>query len=218
LAVPRLPPEHLRSHGVMPALKGTLAVVGPGTGLGVAGLMETDAGWQALPCEGGHATLAATNDFESTVLALARREFEHVSAERLLSGLGLPVLHRAVAAVSGQPVEVSGSPSAEVIVERGVDGSDAVCAQTLDLFCAMLGSFAGNVALTLGARGGLYVGGGIVPRMAELFFASTFRERFEAKGRYRRYLEAIPTALILDPHAALTGAALAIEQALGHPA
>jgi len=75
----------------------------------------------------------------------------------------------------------------------------------------MLGSFAGNVALTFGARGGLYIGGGIVPRIAELFFASAFRERFEAKGRYRGYLQAIPTALILDPQAALAGAALALE-------
>jgi glucokinase len=191
--------------------------VGPGTGLGVAGLIETAAGWQAIPGEGGHATLAPTDDFEAAVLAVARCEVEHVSAERLLSGIGLPLLHRAVAAASGRPAEGE-ALTTEAIVQRGVGGTDTGCVQTLSVFCAMLGSFAGNVALTLGARGGLYVGGGIVPRMADLFFASAFRERFEAKGRYRGYLQSIPSALILDPHAALTGAALALEQRLGAPA
>ena len=101
---------------------------------------------------------------------------------------------------------------AELIVERGVAGADALCERTLDTFCAMLGGFAGSVALTLGARGGVYVGGGIVPRLGERFFQSRFRERFEAKGRFRGYLHAIPTALITDTLAALTGAAFAIEQ------
>ena len=211
LALPRLGSDGLRAHGVRPRPRGSLAVVGPGTGLGVAGLIETATGWCAIPGEGGHATLSAADDFETAVLAAARCELEHVSAERLLSGLGLPLLHRAVGVASGRCVDVE-APSAEFIVKRGSDGSDAGCALTLSVFCAMLGSFAGNVALTLGARGGLYIGGGIVPRIADLFFASAFRERFEAKGRYRAYLQAIPTALILDPQAALIGAALALEQ------
>ena len=211
LALPRLTADGLRAHGAMPPPRGTLAVVGPGTGLGVAGLIETAVGWQAIPGEGGHATLSAADDFEAAVLAVARREFDHVSAERLLSGIGLPLLHRAVAAVSGRAASAE-ALATETIVQRGVAGTDAGCAQTLSVFCAMLGSFAGNVALTLGARGGVYIGGGIVPRLADLFFASAFRERFEGKGRYRGYLAAIPTALILDTHAALAGAALALEQ------
>ena len=97
-------------------------------------------------------------------------------------------------------------------VERGLSGADPVCERTVDTFCAMLGGFAGSVALTLGARGGVYVGGGIVPRLGERFFTSRFRERFEAKGRFRDYLAAIPTVLITDTLAALTGAAFAIEQ------
>jgi glucokinase len=211
LALPRLTADGLRAHGLVPCPRGTLAVVGPGTGLGVAGLIETAAGWQAIPGEGGHATLSAADDFEVAVVAAARRHFEHVSAERLLSGIGLPLLHRAVATVSGRAVETE-SPGTEAIVQRALAGEDAGCVQTLSVFCAMLGSFAGNVALTLGARGGVYIGGGIVPRIADLFFASAFRERFEAKGRYRAYLQSIPTALILDPQAALLGAALALEQ------
>ena len=186
-----------------------LAVIGPGTGLGVAGVVPTAQGWVALPGEGGHATLAAGDDFEAALLSQVRLDFEHVSAERLLSGIGLPLLHRAVATVGGFP---STPLSTELIVERGLSGECEVCSQTLDAFCALLGGFAGNVALTLGARGGIYIGGGIVPRLGERFFKSRFRERFEAKGRFQGYLQAIPSALITDTLAALGGAALAIEQ------
>jgi glucokinase len=213
LALPRLGPSQLRAHGALPQARGTLAVIGPGTGLGVAGVVQTARGWIALPGEGGHSTLAPCDDFESEILRAARRHFDHVSAERLLSGIGLPVLHRAVASVLGQPV---GEPwRAEQIMERGLNGQDEACRRSLDAFCSMLGSFAGNVALLLGARGGVYIGGGIVPRMEERFFASAFRERFEAKGRLKGYLEAIPTALITDTLVALTGAAAAIEQQVG---
>jgi glucokinase len=209
LSLPRLGPAQLRAFGVLPQARGTLAVVGPGTGLGVAGVVQTAHGWVALPGEGGHATLAATDDFESRLLDAVRVEYPHVSAERLLSGIGLPVLHAAVARVQGLAAPAW---SAEAIVDRGTEGSDALCRQTLEVFCALLGSFSANVALTLGARGGVYIGGGILPRLGELFFASRFRERFEAKGRFRAYLEGIPTALIIDTLAALSGAALAIEQ------
>jgi len=211
LSLPGLRPHQLRSHGAAPLNRGVLAVIGPGTGLGVAGMVETAAGWQPVPGEGGHATLAPADDFESELLAVVRRQFEHVSAERLLSGIGLPVLHQAVAQLSGvaEPVLDAGQ-----IGSRAVDGSSATCARTLDVFCALLGTFAGNVALTLGARGGVYIGGGIVPRWGELFFQSRFRERFEAKGRFRTYLEAIPTALITDTQVALAGAGLAIERHL----
>lgn len=209
LSLPRLSPAQLRPHGAQPQARGTLAVVGPGTGLGVAGLVQTRHGWAAIAGEGGHATLAAGDDFELALLAAVRREHAHVSAERLLSGIGLPVLHRGVAAVMGLPAD---SLAAELIVERGLAGSDAVCSRSLDAFCALLGGFCGNVALTLGARGGLYIGGGIVPRLGDRFFKSDFRERFEAKGRFLPYLQAIPTVLITDTLAALTGAAQALEQ------
>nr|WP_316642324.1 glucokinase [uncultured Roseateles sp.] len=209
LSLPRLQPSQWRAHGAAPLHQGTLAVIGPGTGLGVAGVLQTPAGWVALASEGGHATLAAGDDFESALLARVRQDYAHVSAERLLSGIGLPVLHGAMAEVLGEPTPPL---STEQIVALGLSGADALCTRTLDMFCALLGSFAGNVALTLGARGGVYIGGGIVPRLGDMFFTSRFRERFEAKGRFRGYLEEIPTALITDTLAALTGAALAIEQ------
>jgi glucokinase len=111
--------------------------------------------------------------------------------------------------VLGQP---AAPLSAKAIVEGGQSGADAVCNRTLDTFCALLGGFAGNVALTLGAHGGVYIGGGIVPRLGERFFSSPFRARFEAKGRFKAYLAPIPTAVIVDTLAALVGAAMAIEQ------
>ena len=210
LSLPDLRPSQLRCHAAAPQPRGTLCVIGPGTGLGVAGITQTAQGWVALPGEGGHATLAALDDFEAALLAHVRRRFDHVSAERLLSGIGLPVLHGAVAAVTGAPT--GSALPAEEIVARGLSGQDACCRQTLETFCALLGSFAGNVALTLGARGGVYIGGGIVPRLGDLFFASAFRARFEAKGRFSSYLQPIPTALITDTLVALTGAAAAIRQ------
>jgi glucokinase len=214
LSLPRLQAHQVRPHGAPPRAQGTLAVIGPGTGLGVAGVVHTATGWQALPGEGGHATLAATDDFEAALLQHVRRSFAHVSAERLLSGIGLPTLHEAVAAVRGERAEPLAAPQ---IVEHAVAGDDAACTRTIEAFCALLGSFAGSVALTLGARGGVYIGGGIVPRLGDLFFASRFRERFEAKGRFQGYLQAIPTALITDTQAALTGAAAALEQAAPSP-
>ncbi len=214
LSLPRLQAAQLQAWpGVAgaeaAAATGTLAVIGPGTGLGVAGVVRSAQGWVALPGEGGHATLSAADDFESELLAHVRREYAHVSAERLLSGIGLPTLHGAVLAVNGAAPAVL---STATIVEQGLSGADPLCGQTVDAFCALLGSFAGNVALTLGARGGVYIGGGIVPRLGERFFASRFRERFEAKGRFQPYLAVIPTLLITDTLAALSGAAQAIEQ------
>jgi glucokinase len=216
LSLPHLRPAQLRAVGRTPEppAGGTLAVVGPGTGLGVAAIVPHAGGWVAVPGEGGHATLAPGDEFESAVLAAARREHAHVSAERLLSGIGLPVLHRAVVAVEGL---VADDLDAERIVERGLSGEDAACGRTLDLFCALLGSFAGNVALTVGARGGVFIGGGIVPRLGERFFVSRFRERFEAKGRFRGYLQSVPTWLITDTLVALAGAQAALEALESEP-
>lgn len=214
LALPGLSGSQLQPFGGGRALPGAArAVIGPGTGLGVAGLLPAPGGgWLAVPGEGGHATLAAMDDFEAAVLAVARREHGHVSAERLLSGIGLPTLHAAVGAVMGARAPAL---SAEQIVASALADGDAVCGRTVDAFCALLGSFAGNVALTLGARGGVYIGGGVVPHLGPRFFASSFRQRFEDKGRFRSYLQAIPTALITDTLAALGGAARALEQHRG---
>lgn len=207
LSLPRLSPAQWRAHGAHPVAAGTLAVIGPGTGLGVGGVVETGGHWIALPGEGGHATLAPIDDFESEVLRHARAVHAHVSAERLLSGIGLPLLHEAVARADGRTADAL---STAQVVQGALEG-DVACGRTLDSFCALLGGFSGNVALTLGATA-VFIGGGIVPRLGERFFSSPFRERFEAKGRFQAYLAAIPTVVITDTLAALAGAAFAIEQ------
>jgi glucokinase len=219
LSLPRLKAHQLRAWGDSPAAPtgdvpvGTvMAVIGPGTGLGVGGVIRAPGLWLTLPGEGGHATLAPGDDFESAVLAAARREFPHVSAERFLSGIGLPVLCRSVATALGQGEDVAALP-ADQIVARGLAGESPACVRTLELFCGLLGSFAGNVALTLGSRGGVFIGGGIVPRLGDYFFKSQFRTRFEAKGRLHTFVDGISTCLITDTLAALSGAALALEQA-----
>jgi glucokinase len=186
-----------------------MAVVGPGTGLGVAGCIANDNGWTALAAEGGHVTVAPADAFEDALLHQLRGEYAHVSAERLLSGTGLPTLHRAVCVVRGAQAQTL---TPQQITQRALESGDALALATLDTFCAMLGTFAGNVALTLGARGGVYLAGGIAQQLGDHLVASRFRERFEAKGRFRGYMSGIATGLIIAPHAALAGAATALVQ------
>jgi glucokinase len=209
LSLPNLNGAQLRLMNNQAPAQGVKAVVGPGTGLGVGSVVPTARGWLPVPGEGGHVTLAAADEFEAQVLRAARAEFAHVSAERFLSGTGLPTLYAAVCAVLGEARETL---LPEQIVASGLQEQGTACAQAIDTFCAMLGGVCGNVALTVGAIGGVYVGGGIVPRLGERFFGSKFRERFEAKGRFETYLASIATPVIVDTFAALTGAALALEQ------
>ena len=200
----------LRPFGGGEALPGLpKAVVGPGTGLGVAGCVPLGQRWMALATEGGHVTVAPADPYEDALLQALRPQHPHLSAERLLSGSGLPTLHRGVCLVEDLP-HTPLPP--EEITRLALEGQDRAAQVTLDTFCAMLGTFAGNVALTLGARGGLYIGGGISGVLADTLVASRFRERFEAKGRFQPYMAAIQTALVTAPHAALDGAAAALAQ------
>lgn len=209
LSLARLPAGDLRQvgggSGVALAAR---AVLGPGTGLGVSGVIFDRGRWLALAGEGGHCSLAPADARESAILALAWRELPHVSAERLLSGSGLPLLHRLVAEVDGRRCEAL--TPAEIVAQALAN--DVQCRAVIDTFCALLGSVAGNLALTLGARGGVYIGGGIIPRLGELFDRSAFRARFEAKGRFAAYLAAIPTYVMLSPTPALLGAADALAE------
>jgi glucokinase len=205
LALPHLAPnQRLTVGGGSPAPGAPLAVLGPGSGLGVSGLVPCGAGWVALTGEGGHATMAPASERESAVLDHMRRRFDHVSAERLLSGPGLVNLYATLAEIDGI---ASKGYTAPQITDLGMRGEDAVCAEATAMFCAMLGNVAGDLALTLGARGGVYVAGGIVPRLGEYFVQSPFRARFEAKGRFASYLAAIPTYVVTYPLAAFVGCA-----------
>jgi glucokinase len=179
-----------------------LAVLGPGTGLGVSGMIPCGDSWAPLSGEGGHATLAATTEEESELLALLRPKLKHVSAEKLLSGPGIIELHQGLARLHGAAVE---TVEAETITARALDAGNPLAVDALALFFAFLGGFAGNVALTLGARGGIYLAGGMLPNLIEPLRRSAFRERFAAKGRFRGYLEAIPTYVVTDPYPGLAG-------------
>lgn len=210
LSLPYLPADELRQIGRgEPVAQAAKAVLGPGTGLGVSGVLFDSGRWLPLSGEGGHVSLAPADAREAAILGLAWRELSHVSAERLLSGSGLPMLHRLVAEVDGHPWQPAETPE---IVARGVEGDDPLCRAVLDTFCGMLGGVAGNLALTLGARGGVHVGGGIIPRLGRVFDRSPFRARFEAKGRFASYLAAIPTYVMLSPTPALLGAAHALAE------
>jgi glucokinase len=210
LSLPRLSNLQLQWLANIAPRQGVKAVVGPGTGLGVGTALPVGDRWVALPGEGGHASIAPANAYEADILKALWPKFPHVSAERLLSGTGLPTLYAGVAAVMGKPARAL---NGREIVEAGLARECDVCHEVIDVFCAMLGGVCGNVALTTGAQGGVYLGGGIVPRLGARFFGSTFRERFEAKGRFQPYLARIATPVITDTFAALNGAALALDQA-----
>lgn len=186
-----------------------IGVLGPGSGLGVSGLIPAGKKWLPLTGEGGHATMPAASDRESAVLNALRRHLDHVSAERVLSGPGLVNLYSALAEVDGVPAR---QYTAAQITDEATGREDSRCREATEMFCAMLGTVAGNLALTLGARGGVYVAGGIVPRLGERFAASQFRERFEAKGRFHTYLAAVPTYVVTHPLPAFLGCAAALME------
>ncbi|MEW2359844.1 glucokinase [Spirillospora sp. NPDC029432] len=209
LSLPRLGPGDLRPVGgdALPAADGTapLAVLGPGTGLGVGGLVPAAGGWLPLAAEGGHADLPAGTEREIELLRLLHAETGAGGAELFLSGNGLVRMRRLLAGLNGVPAE----PLTAAEICRM---ADPLSVETVETFCGLLGSFAGNVALTLGARGGVHLGGGILPRIADALDRSGFRRRFEGKPPVEGYLRAIPTALIVHPYPALTGAAARLAQ------
>ena len=185
-----------------------IGVLGPGSGLGMSGLVPSGPRWIPLIAEGGHATMAPASARESAIVDHMRRQFDHVSAERCISGPGIVNIYNALAAVDGVPAQ---QYTAAQITDAATAASDPRCRETVDTFCGMLGTMAGNLALTLGAQGGVYIAGGIVPRLGDRFAHSPFRERFEAKGRLSAYLAGIPTWVVTHPLAAFLGCAAALR-------
>jgi glucokinase len=203
LAMPHLDADERTQIGGGQSLPDApVGVLGPGSGLGVCGLVHAPSGWLPLPGEGGHTTMAPANGRESAVLDRMRARHDHVSAERVLSGPGLVDLYTTLAEIDGVPAV---SYTAAQITDPGIGESDGYCREAVAMFCAMLGTVAGNLALTLGARGGIYVAGGIVPKLGARFAASMFRERFESKGRLRPYLARISTYVVTHPFPAFLG-------------
>lgn len=201
--VPYLPAtELIQVGGEQPVPLEQKALIGPGTGLGTSGLVPSKDQWIVLEAEGGHVTMAPANDRESAILAQLRPVYGHVSAERVVSGMGLVNLYTAIAGLEGRPTENLEPPD---ITRKAAQGTCPICKEAVDTFCAMLGTVAGNLVLTLGARGGLYIGGGIVPKLGEVFFQSGFRRRFEEKGRFESYVAPVPAYVIVSKYPAFIG-------------
>jgi glucokinase len=208
LAVPRLSAaDRVTVGGGAPVEGRPIAVLGPGSGLGVSGLIPAGSGWVPLAGEGGHVTMAPGNEREDAVLGEMRRRFDHVSAERCLSGPGLVNLYDSLAALDAVP---AAPYTAAQITDLNTSARDPLCREATAMFCAMLGSVAGDLALTLGAQGGVYIAGGIVPRLGARFADSDFRARFEAKGRMSRYVAAIPSYVVTHPLLAFLGCVAAL--------
>ncbi|WP_018151109.1 glucokinase [Leeia oryzae] len=221
LALPHLSKEETVQVGGGDKVPDTaIALLGAGTGLGVSGLVPNGhGGWVALSGEGGHATFSPFNERERAIMDFAQTRLgghePHVSTERFLCGgggeepMGLTLIYEAVCHLDGVP-HLNYSPAD--ISTLGVSGADVQCRETIDLFCAMLGTAAANLTLTLGARGGCFIGGGVVPRLGDYFAKSPFRARFEAKGRFSEYLKAVPAFVIHAKYPAFTGAVAALQQ------
>jgi glucokinase len=202
-SIPRLTAADVVGIGGGIAEQGApIAVLGPGSGLGVACLVPGFGKPVVIPSEGGHATLAGMGDREDEIIKQLRRRFGHVSAERLISGDGLENIYQSIIALDGLTLAPC---SAADITKSALRGDCQVAHEALAKFCAFLGSFAGNVALTFGARGGVYIAGGISPRIVDFMARSEFRNRFEAKSRLQPYLKTIPTSVIVHPAAAFLG-------------
>jgi glucokinase len=212
MALPRLGPNDVRQVGGGEARKqSVIGLLGPGSGLGVSGLIPAGDGWISLGSEGGHTSFAPRNEREIAILRYVWKHFEHVSFERLVSGPGLELIYRALADHAGEAALDLQAPE---ITQRALECVDRHCEDALDVFCALLGTAAANLAVTLGAMGGIYIGGGIVPRLGKYFETSSFRQRFEEKGRFSRYVAAIPTYVITAEHATFIGASQILDAQL----
>jgi len=212
LSLPHLSADELHQiGGGEPVAQATKAVLGPGTGLGVAGLVWSGTGWISLPGEGGHVTLGAENSGELALIERLRKGLDRLSVERALSGPGLADLHQAVIAGHGHSEELLSPAEVET---RALSGKDEMAEEALDIFVHWLGRFAGDIALVFGARGGVYLGGGIAPRLVPRLAQGDFRAAFERKGRMRDFVAPIPVYVILAEFPGLKGAAAGLRATL----
>lgn len=184
------------------AQPGPISVAGAGTGFGVALLVPSESNWDLVAAEGGHVSFAPTSRRQQQVWEYLRGYEQHVCVEHILSGHGIVNIYQALA---NSP---SCAFSAAEISERALAGSDPLCSETIELFCEIFGGVAGDIALTQGARGGIYLGGGILPKILPLFQRSRFVERFNNKGIMSDYVKALPIRLIISEYPALIGAAM----------
>lgn len=212
MALPRLGPDAIRQvGGGQPVKSSVIGLLGSGTGLGVSGLIPSGDGWISLGSEGGHTSFAPRDANEIAVLQHALTLYDHVSFERLVSGSGLELIYQALSQTRKGVAEFLSAPE---ITRLALDEDNALCRTTLDVFCNMLGTAASDLAVTLGATGGVYIGGSIIPRLGAYFDQSGFRQRFEDKGRFRQYVEHIPTYVITADNPTFMGVSAILETQL----
>lgn len=208
-ATPFLPSNDIRPlYKAKSNYDAAMVVLGPGTGFGMAALVpdhsSSQRGWKILATEGGHCSFAPTNDKEVAIRAFLAKSDDHVSVEDILSGRGLVSIYRALSHISG--VEAQNFSPADVST-KGIANEDAICREAVETFCNVLGSVAGDKALSLGAKGGVYLGGGIIPKLADFIPQTDFVKRFKHKGPMSAYVSDISVNMILNDKAALVGAA-----------
>ncbi len=209
-AIPHLTDEQKVKIGGGTAVVGKpISICGPGTGLGVANALDVNGQWQALGGEGGHVDFAPVDQQECQILAFLFTKYQHVSYEQLLSGLGLEQIYQALNHIDNHQLP---QLSAKEISARALANDCDLCQQALAQFCRVLGSFAGNLALTLASFGGVYIAGGIVPRFIEFLAQSEFRSRFESKGRFEDFNQNIPTYVITESQPGILGASAFLRQ------
>lgn len=205
LAVPRLASnDRIQIGGGEPQADQAIAVIGPGTGLGVSGLLPVHGTWYPIASEGGHVSLAPHDDRDAALLACLRRRFEHVSSERVLSGPGLINLATALAEIDGETLALD---DPREVSRLAASGECPFCKEALERFSSLLGAASGDLALTFCALGGVYISGGLCRNLGPLFDLGRFRASFVAKGRFVDYLSRIPIYLVTRRDAGLVGAA-----------
>ena len=212
LSIPHIPKDKLvKVGGEEPDSSKPICIIGPGTGLGMATLFKhpLQDEYFAIPAEGGRSSFAAVSEEEFELWQHVHRRFQHVSVERVLSGPGLQVMYEAICEIKGVAIERIPSPSE--ITELGVNNQCFICTQVVDYFCRILGTTASNLACITSAFGGVYIGGGIVPKILDYFLKSDFRCRFEDKGRYRTFLAKMPIYVIVHDYPAMLGSSYALE-------
>ncbi len=210
LAVPLMQEHDIIQFGSGTIIdKMPIGVLGPGTGLGVSGLIHTKAGWVPLQGEGGHISYAAQTELEIEVVTILREELPRVSAERILTGSGIQRLYRAMCIINNRPAE---NLQPNEIADLAINNKDDSCVSALDIFASALGDVSGDLGLVMGSFGGVYIGGGIVSKHYKYFVQSSLRRRFENKGRFDSYMRDIPTFIIKSELSALKGYAVAIGE------
>lgn len=209
LAIPYLQADQYHQIGGGEEVENTVkAVIGPGTGLGVSAVIPQTKNWFPLESEGGHVSYGPLNKREAEIINIIAQTKDHISAEALVSGFGLSLLYKTIAQLEGADIKLSDKLSdPKEISDHAMDNSCPIAKEALSIFCEILGSVAGNLALTMGSLGGVYVGGGIIPKILTFFESSNFRQRFDQHGRFTDYLKNIPVYVITTDYPAFSGIA-----------